>query len=305
MAVFAGEDEALVATRDPDAVQAWRIADGEPLWTAPFPSLTIDHGDWKETTSTRIRDLVGTATRVWVATSAEQGSAILAAYDRGSQRWSIPKFYDDFDFDAEQLRMAVSGKRVWAGNENVTPASVHVWNDDATVKLSGHEIDAVSCADDVAPGEAGTAVLRTCEGDLLEVDEKDGRLRTVRRLGRMVGEDEDTEDSTVWIASRIESARSGFALGLTRGSVGAGTTVEGEVVWMPRGGEARTLFRLPETKVLDLALTSDALLVLLESPRRRGLVLLRLGTISTSASKSRTATILATLERTRRLVEPY
>lgn len=275
VAVTVVGDQVLAATRDPDAVQAWSADDRTPLWTASFPTLTIGRGEKRRTASSRIQALAGTPSKIWVATSEEQGEAIIASLDRQTKRWAIPSFFNDFDFEPQQLRLAASGSRVWAGNTGVTPSSLHVWTDTGSTTFGGHDVDLVSCADDVAPGSAGTAFIRKCDGELLEVGESEGKLRVVRRLGPLVAKDEDA-DRDAWSDARLASSPSGFALGLTQGDPARGTLLDARVVWKPRDGDAETLLRLPRGTIEGLAATTTAVAAIIDSSERRGLAVLRL-----------------------------
>ncbi len=275
VAVVISGDQVVAATRDPDGVQAWGRDDRAARWTVPFPSLAIDSGEGKQHASSRIQGLAATSTRVWVVTSQEQGEAVLAGLDPHTKQWAIPSFFNEVDFDPEQMRLTASGDRAWAGNTNVTPASLHTWTDTGSTTFGGHDVDVVSCTDDVAPASDGRAIIRTCEGELLEVDEDGGKLRIVRRWGALVARDEHV-DPDAWSDARLASSDAGFVLGLTQGSVPRQTLLDARIAWRPRDGEARTLLQLPRGNVLALAASNDAVLAIIDSLDARGLVLLRL-----------------------------
>ncbi|HEY7611817.1 MAG TPA: toll/interleukin-1 receptor domain-containing protein [Gemmatimonadales bacterium] len=118
--------------------------------------------------STGVASLALTAREAWVITGGSDGDPAVRVLDLATGKWA-PLPYDDdiFAFDPRGMRLRAGPDGVWAVTTATTPSSLYRLTRTGVQETRGHDVTAISCAGDLAPGTDGTMRLLSCEGGLL------------------------------------------------------------------------------------------------------------------------------------------
>jgi hypothetical protein len=118
--------------------------------------------------STGVASLALTEREAWVITGGPDGDPAVRLLDLATDQWITLPYADDiFASDARGMRLRAGPSGIWAVPTETTPSSLYRLSRSRVEETRGHDVSAVSCAGDLAPGSDGTVRLLSCEGGVL------------------------------------------------------------------------------------------------------------------------------------------
>lgn len=240
-----------VATRSPDRLEVFDQTTLAPEWSRPI--LFRRRNDQGQEISTRPGFIAASDNGVWILTLSGAGVAGLARLPNPNSEWQVPAYFDDIDFDLDGMVLRGGPHFAWAVPTNTVPSSLYLIKPLAFLQFTGHDHEVVSCATDVAPIEENV-LLRTCEGELVELAGDKDTLRIVDSKGK--GPVREGGEGT-WSEELIARNGSITVVALNRVTVDKNyPPIRTQIVLFDPPARPRTLLELDEAKTISLA-TSD------------------------------------------------
>jgi hypothetical protein len=170
--------QTIIVTRAPDGVTVLnrkdqRIVDTFRLNPATFVPLPKEVRLSKP--SSDIQSVaVGSRGMLWAVTGERDGDAAVLRFRQEERRWEVPTWALRTDGlvggDARGLVLRLINGDLWAVSANSSPASLYHFVDFTRIdEFSGHELQMVSCAHDVAESAAGNLLVLSCSNELQEL----------------------------------------------------------------------------------------------------------------------------------------
>ena len=184
--VRAATQIALIS-RLPDGVIVWDHGDlhvVDTVWLDPtrvqappdVPSLPRLSGD--------IQSVAALGGMAWVVTGDRAGEPAVLRFRTPERRWVLPTWAGRPEGlvgnDAHGLVLRPFKDGLWAVKTETSPSSLYHFMGFVRVDIfSGHDLQMVSCAHDLAASSAGNLLLLSCDNELLEIQAEGKELRLV------------------------------------------------------------------------------------------------------------------------------
>ena len=254
-AVTATPKSFLVGTRDPDAILELSFG-GAVLRRVPisFPNGVADSAP----ISTNPSSIIAQYQRLWVLTRGTAGRPGLAYLDESG--WVLPPYYEEIEFDLQDLALRLVGGRVWGFEDSSTPASLLLLDAQRMVEFKGHDNEAISCTRDVADWR-GLILVWTCEQTLTALAETDAYLAFAASVGQGPAL---ADGAGNWLFQRFAPFSGGVLLALNRRRPVEEHFAETVVAVVRPGRPTEVLTRVPDARVLSVAAAGAQAMLLFE-----------------------------------------
>lgn len=180
-------DQIIVTSRAPDAVmtldsRTLRVTDTVTLdpshidRPAGFPAAARLSGD--------IQSAAFVGGRLWAVTGERDGDPALLRFKLPERHWTVATWAAQprgFDQDARGLLLRPVRNELWAVTAQTTPSYLYRIAAPTRVdEFSGHDLQMVSCAHDIAESAGGNLLFLSCSNELQEVRAEEQRLILVK-----------------------------------------------------------------------------------------------------------------------------
>jgi hypothetical protein len=246
-------------TRVPDGVTIWDHGDlhvVDTVWldpasvTAPpdAPSLPRLSGD--------IRSVAFAGGMPWVVTGDRAGESAVLRFRTPERRWVLPTWAGRTEgivgSDAHGLVLHPFKDGLWAVTTETRPSSLYHFMGFVRVDIfSGHELQMLSCAHDLAASSAGNLLLLSCDNELLEIQAEGKELRLISTRTTLPSE----AGPGNWTYDIIVPADKSVVIALNTELIQPLRPQRARIAEIDSAGSVKTLLDNPDAVVHSLAVT--------------------------------------------------